>query len=150
MKKHQTLIVFVLLLLFPFLICAQDIGVHNFIGKKQSDVIKKYGNPVHKDYSNPSMLCMFYKTGSNSMIFVADEKGIYQAEATKIFDKESSARSEVDSFISGSITGGFAVDTVTTYDFHLRRQGAKVDLQLSENKLSNKFEIRVKANKVED
>jgi hypothetical protein len=151
MKNQKVLIVIFFLILFiPLFSSAQDIGVHNLIGKKQSDVIKKYGNPVHKDNSNPSMLCMFYKTNTSSMIFVADGNGVYQAEATKIFGKENSARSEVDLFISNSTTGGFVVDTVTTSDFHLRKKGTKVDLQLSENKLSNKFEIKVKANKVED
>jgi len=151
MKKQKFLIViFFLIFILAHQSNAQDIGVHNFIGKKQSDVIKQYGNPAHKDNSNPAMLCMFYKSNSSSMIFVADGNGIYQAEATKMFDKENSARSEVDSFISNSIKSGFDIDTVTVSDFHLRKKGAKVDLQISENKLSNKFEIRVKANKVED
>lgn len=151
MKMQKILIaIFFQLFLFSHFSNAQDIGVHNFIGKKQSDVIKQYGNPVHKDNSNPAMLCMFYKTNSNSMIFVADGNGIYQAEATKMFDKENSARSEVDSFISKSINSGFDIDTVTALDFHLHKKGAKADLQISENKLSNKFEIRIKANKVED
>ena len=42
------------------------------------------------------------------------------------------------------------VDTVTTSDFHLHKKGTKVDLQMNENKLSKKFDIRIKANKVED
>lgn len=151
METQRILIaIFFQLFLFSHFSNSQDIGVHNFIGKKQNDVIKQYGNPAHKDNSNPAMLCMFYKTKSSSMIFVADGNGIYQAEATKMFDKENTAQSEIDSFISNSIKSGFNVDTVTTSDFHLRKKGAKVDLQISENKLSNKFEIRVKANKVED
>lgn len=151
MRNQKVLFFFLFLIFFaPLFTNAQDISVHNFIGKKQSDVIKKYGNPVHKDNSNPSMLCMFYKTNSSSMIFVADANGVYQAEATKIFDKENSARTEVDSFISNSIPGGFAIDTVTISNFHLRKKGVKVDLQLSENKLANKFEIRIKASKAED
>jgi hypothetical protein len=32
----------------------------------------------------------------------------------------------------------------------LHAKGVKADLQLSENKLSNKFEIRMKAHKTED
>ena len=126
---------------------AQDISVHNYIGKSRSDVIKKYGTPVHQDNSNPSMICMFYKSGSNSMIFVADNDGIYQAEASASYDKEKDARSSLDTFISGSVLTGFTVDTVTTSDFHLNKTGVKVDLQISENKLSKKFDIRVKANK---
>ena len=71
---------------------AQDISVHNFIGKSQKDVVKKYGKPVHKDNSNPEMICSFYKSGSNTMIFVADKKGIYQAEASKSYDTEGQCK----------------------------------------------------------
>jgi hypothetical protein len=41
------------------------------------------------------------------------------------------------------------VDTVSTSDFQLKRKGAKIDLQIYENKLSKNFEIRVKGNKTE-
>jgi len=126
---------------------AQDINVHNYIGKSQSDVIKKYGKPVHQDNSNPSMLCMFYKSGSNNMIFVSNAEGIYQSESSSSYNREEDARSLVDSFISGSVSNGYMVDTVTTGDFHLKKTGVKVDLQISENKLSKKFDIRVKANR---
>ena len=126
---------------------AQDINVHNYIGKNRSEVIKKYGNPVHQDDSNPSMVCMFYKSNSNSMIFVSNKDGIYQAEASASYNNEKEARSNLDDFISGSLSKGYAVDTVTTSDFHLSKTGVKVDLQMAENKLSKKFDIRVKANK---
>jgi hypothetical protein len=132
------------------LIVGQNIQVHEMIGKKLNEVVKKYGDPIHKDNSNPSMLCMYYKTNISSMIFVADESGVYQAEATKIFDTENGVRKEIDLFISKSIESAFSVDTVTTSDFHLHKKGTKVDLQMSENKLTKKFDIRVKANRVED
>jgi hypothetical protein len=138
------------ILFFSFSIFAQNIQVHDMIGKKQNDVIKKYGNPVHKDNSDPSMMCLFYKTNISTMIFVADANGIYQAEATKTLDTEIDTRKEIDKFITSSFENGFTVDTVTTSDFHLHKKGTKVDLQLNENKLSKKFDIRVKAKKVED
>jgi hypothetical protein len=140
---------FLLTLSFASISTAQSIDVHNLLGKSQKEVIKKYGNPVHKDNSNPSMQCMFYKNNTSTMIFVADKKGVYQVEATKSFDTESEARSNIDSFISNSITDGFNVDTVSTSDFQLKRKGAKIDLQIYENKLSKNFEIRVKGNKTE-
>lgn len=146
-------IIFIHILSFTFLsafLYAQNIQVHNMIGKKQNDVIKKYGNPVHKDVSNPEMQCMFYQTNTSSMIFVSDADGVYQAEATKTFDLETNARAEIDLFISESRNNGFDIDSVTTSDFHLHKKGAKVDLQINENKLSKKFDIRIKANKVED
>jgi len=140
--------------LFPALIIsisiAQDISVHNFVGKSQRDVIQKYGKPVHKDNSNPDMICSFYKSGSNTMIFVADKNGIYQAEASKSYDTEGNARSEIDGLIATSLTNGFLIDTVSINDFKLAKSGVKVDLQLCENKLTNKFDIRVNAKRSED
>ena len=142
------------IILFSFtlsiLMLAQDINVHYMIGKKQNDVIKKYGNPVHRDDSNPDMLCMFYKSKLNTMIFVANKKEVYQSEALKSYDSGTEARKELDACILGSQTDGFAIDSVTTTDFRLRRSGVKADLQLTENKLSAKYEIRVKANRTED
>jgi hypothetical protein len=79
------------------------------------------------------------------MIFVADLN-----RYIKIFDTEPAIRKEIDMFISNSLGNGFSIDTVTTFDFHLHKKGTKVDLQMSENKLTKKFEIRVKANRVED
>lgn len=149
-KSISYLICFSSIIFISVSIIAQNIQVHDMIGKKQSDVIKKYGNPVHKDNSDPSMMCMFYKTNISTMIFVADANGIYQAEATKTLETEKDTRNEIDKFISSSLETGFIVDTVTSSDFHLHKKGTKVDLQMNENKLSKKFDIRVKANKVED
>jgi len=129
---------------------AQDLNVHYMIGKKQTEVIKKYGDPVHRDDSNPDMLCMFYKSKSNTMIFVSNKKAVYQSEALKAYDTNKDAMKELDACISGSVLNGFAIDSVTTSDFRLRKKGVKADLQLTENKLSGKYEIRVKANKAED
>ncbi len=64
-------VTFFLICLIPGLLTAQDISVHKFIGKTKADVIKKYGNPVHQDNSNPDMMCMFYQTKTNRMIFVS-------------------------------------------------------------------------------
>lgn len=126
---------------------AQDINVHKYIGKNKSEVIKKYGNPVHQDNTNPSMMCMFYKSSSGNMIFVSDKDGVYQAEVSVSYIKENDARSSIDSFISISVSDGYQVDSVSTSDFYLQKSGVKVDLQISENKLSKKFEIKVKANR---
>ena len=139
-----------LLLCNAFIIKAQDLNVHFLIGKKQSEVIKKYGNPVHRDDSNPEMICMFYKNKLNTMIFVSNKDGIYQSEASKTYEIKNDVIKELDDCIARSLSNGFGVDSVTTSDFRLRKKGVKADLQMIENKLSNKFEIRVKANKSED
>jgi hypothetical protein len=141
---------FFLVCLFPVLLIAQDISVHKLIGKTKSDVIKKYGNPVHQDNSNPDMLCMFYQTKTNRMIFVSDKNGIYQSEATVNYKNESKARRAVDEFITGSVADGFAVDTVSTNDFQLYKPGVKADLQISENRITKNFDVSVKAHRSED
>ena len=139
-----------LLLCNALIIKAQDLNVHFLIGKKQSEVIKKYGNPVHRDDSNPEMICMFYKNKLNTMIFVSNKDGVYQSEAYKTYETKNDVIKELDDCIARSLSNGFGVDSVTTSDFRLRKKGVKADLQMIENKLSNKFEIRVKANKSED
>jgi hypothetical protein len=141
---------FLLMFLIPVLLSAQDIGVHKFIGKTKADVIKKYGNPVHQDNSDPNMICMFYQTKTNRMIFVSDKSGVYQSEATANYDTEAKARSAVDEFISSSFTDGFTVDTVTINDFQLSKTGVKADLQISENKITKNFDVNVKARRSED
>jgi hypothetical protein len=141
---------FLLICIIPVLLSAQDISVHKFIGKTRNDVIKKYGNPVHQDNSDPNMMCMFYQTKTNRMIFVSDKDGVYQSEATVNYDTEARARNAVDDFISGSIADGFAVDTVSINDFELSKTGVKADLQISENKITKNFDVNVKARRSED
>jgi len=137
-------------LLFPVLIFSQDIGVHKMIGKSTINVIQKYGKPAHQDNTDPAMVCMFYQNQIKRMIFVSNKSGVYQAEATATYNTESSARNDVDKFISESISDGFIPDTISTNDFFIHKTGVKVDLQLTENKISKKFEVSVKARKSED
>ena len=148
--KAVSIISLTIIMLLTLNVYAQDINVHTVIGKNQSEVVKKFGNPVHKDNSNPEMVCMFYKGNNRTIVFVADKDGIYQAEATATFDNEQTARNKVDDFILLSLTDEFTTDTVSVSDFHLHKKGVKVDLQLAENKISKKYEIRVKANRSED
>jgi hypothetical protein len=136
--------------LFPILLSAQDISVHKFIGKTKADVIKKYGNPAHQDNSNPDMMCIFYQTKTNRMIFVSDKDGVYQSESTSNFDSEINARNAVDDLIKNSIKDGFAVDSVSTNDFQIHKTGVKADVQMTENKITKNFDVSVKAHKSED
>ncbi len=146
MKKQTKLLASLFLLcLFSSIIIAQDISVHNMIGKTQNYVINKYGKPVHRDKSNPAMDCMFYKTKNNSLTFVANQDGIFQAEANASYSTEKKARNALNDFITGSISDSFVVDTVSTEDFVLTKEGVNVELQLCENRIKNKYEIRVKA-----
>jgi len=151
MKTRKVFFVsFFLMCLFPILLSAQDISVHKFIGKTKADVIKKYGNPVHQDNSNPDMMCMFYQTKTNRMIFVSDKKVVYQSESTANFDSESNARKAIDELIKNSVVDGFAVDSVSTNDFQIHKTGVKADVQMTENKITKNFDVSVKAHKSED
>ena len=151
MKTKKVFFVsFFLICLVPVLLIAQDISVHKFIGKTKSEVIKKYGNPVHQDNSNPDMMCMFYQTKTNRMIFVANKEGIYQAEATTTYDSETKARNIFNKFIADCRADGFEADSISANDFQLHKTGVKADLQLSENKITKNFDVSVKARRSED
>ena len=148
--RNYFFVSFFLMILFPILLSAQDISVHKFIGKTKSDVIKKYGNPAHQDNSNPDMMCMFYQSKSNRMIFVSDKDGVYQSECTSNFDSEINARNAVDELIKNSVSEGFTIDTVSVNDFQVHKTGVKADVQMTENKISKNFDVSVKAHKSED
>lgn len=143
-------VLFFLICLFPVLLIAQDISVHEFIGKTKSDVIKQYGNPVHQDNSNPDMMCMFYQAKTIRMIFVSNKDGIYQSEATVNYSAEANARAAVDDLIKSSLSEGFTVDTVSVNDFQLYKTGVKADVQMTENKISKNYDVSVKAHSSED
>ena len=151
MKTRKVFFIsFFLMCLFPILLSAQDISVHKFIGMKKSDVIKNYGNPAHQDNSNPDMMCMFYQTKTNRMIFVSNKDGVYQSEATVNYSSEASARNAVDELLKNSLTDGFAIDSISVNDFQVHKTGVKADVQMTENKITKNFDVSVKAHKSED
>ena len=148
--RNYFFVSFFLMCLIPVLLSAQDISVHKFIGKTKSEVIKKYGNPVHQDNSNPDMMCMFYQTKTNRMIFVSNKEGVYQSEATVNYDSEASARKAIEDLMKNSIADGFAVDSISVNDFQVHKTGVKADVQMTENKITKNFDVSVKAHKSED
>lgn len=150
MKIIKLILMLIVISQLSVLVHSQDLNVYTLIGKSQSDVIRKYGNPVHKDNSNPSMVCMFYRKSDRTMVFVADREGIYQAELNIINASEQTARKLVDDIILSSVTFEFLTDTISVTDFHLHKTGVKADLQLYENKITSKYEIRIKANRTEE
>ena len=149
-EKKYFFFSFFLICLIPILLIAQDISVHEFIGKPKSDVIKQYGNPAHQDNSNPDMMCMFYQTKTNRMIFVANKEGIYQSEANVNYDSEASARKAIEDLMKNSIAEGFAVDSISVNDFQVHKTGVKADVQMTENKITKYFDVSVKAHKSEN
>lgn len=150
MKTKRFISFLIIPIFIPMFIFSQDIGVHKMIGKSTTRVIQKYGKPVHQDNTDPAMICIFYQTQTRRLIFVSNSAGVYQAEATATYNSESSARSNLDKFISESVKDGFIPDTISTDDFSLHKTGVKVDLQFNENKITKNFEISVKAIKTED
>lgn len=149
-SKNFSFVYFFLIYLIPVLIFAQDISVHEFIGKPKSDVIKTFGNPVHQDNSNPEMMCMFYQTATLRMIFVSNKEGVYQSEATANYDTEVEARNVLKNLLKNSKANGFAADSISVNDYQLSKTGIKADLQLTENKISKKFDVNIKARKSEN
>jgi len=134
-----------LIILFPVSVNAQDLNVHYMIGKSRADVIKKYGAPLHKDDSNSAMVCMFYQQTGSRMIFVSDADGVYQAESYQAYDNNKEARSEIDKFISSSISHGFNSDTLSATAYKLHKTGINVDLDVHENEFTHKYDVSVKA-----
>ncbi len=136
---------FFLIILFPVSTNAQDLNVHYMIGKSQADVIKKYGAPLHKDDSNPAMVCMFYQQTGSRMIFVSDADGVYQAESYQAYDSNKEAQSEIDKFILNSISNGFGSDTLSAAAYRLHKTGVSVDLDVHKNEFTHKYDVSVKA-----
>ncbi|MFZ0454784.1 MAG: hypothetical protein WCE54_02210 [Ignavibacteriaceae bacterium] len=143
------ILLLILLCLLSGRLIAQDINVYNMIGRKLTEVIKVYGNPIHQDKSNPDMVCTFYKGEDGSMTFVSDKKGVYQAESYKSYGSSGEARSDIDKSISKALSDGFKCDTVSVDDFQLTKSGVKSTLQVNKNKITNKTDVHAKAVKTE-
>jgi hypothetical protein len=143
------LLALVLLYLLSGRLIAQDIDIHNMVGKKLSEVTKKYGKPIHQDKTNPDMVCTFYKDADGSMTFVSDNNGIYQAETYKSYNTQGEARKDIDNCISKAISGGFVCDTVSIDDFQLSKPRVKSTLQIIKNKITNKTDLHAKAVRTE-
>jgi len=140
-------------ILFSFLalssISAQDVCVYKMIGKHLDAVVAKYGKPDHKDNSNPSMTCFFYKTKSYNLVFVSDKSAVYQAEGSKSFKSKSKAESEMYKVLTNCRNEGITIDTIATGKYSLFTTGIRMKFTLFENKFSKKFEVKIKANKSE-
>ena len=143
----KTIIYICFIILISFLInntlAQQDISVQELIGKSQTDVINKYGKPVHIDNSSPSMICLFYKTPN--MVFVADELGVYQAEITKVYPTQKEAREELDRMIKNSLTSGYTCDTLSISNIQIKKIGILTDINLEQEKNQVGYALKVKS-----
>lgn len=145
-------VVYVLSLIFlPLLtreaLFAQDIAVCKLIGKSNSEVIKKYGKPIHQDLSNPDMQCLFYQTNDYRLVFVSNKEGVYQAEGELKYSSKGNAGKAISDFLSDCFSDSLRIDTVNANEYNVTGKNFKMNISLFENKLSNKYEVRVKANR---
>jgi hypothetical protein len=149
MKKYFVILQIILgVLAFPTEIFAQC-DMQNFIGKSRAELIKALGQPAYTDDSNKSMVMMFYKSSGMSKSFVADENGIYQAEATQLFDSEKSCKTALNGYIADMISKGFKVDTISVTEFESERPGVTCSVHYGLNSNSGKYEISAKAHRKE-
>ncbi len=150
MKKYlQVLQIILGVLIFSSEIFSQ-LDVQNYISKSRSQLIKSLGKPVYTDDSNKSMVMIFYKSDISSKSFVANEKGIYQAEATQSYDTEKSCRAALNGYLGNMVSKGFTVDTLGTDEFQSDKPGVTCTISSRLNSLTGKYEISVSAHKRED
>lgn len=138
---------FILFIPLTFTIKAQDIHVYNSIGEPTAKIIKQYGKPVFRDKSNPNMDCMFYKSSTKKLVFVSDTKSVYQAEATLFIKSINNAKKTISEIIKDAISNKYVIDTLSTNTYSLNKKGVKVNLNLSNNKYKNGYEVYLKAQK---
>lgn len=132
------------LLLFPSL-TAQDVFAYKFIDKPRSEVIQKYGKPVHMDNSDPSMVCMFYKKGNDQMVFVSDQNTVFQVDVTKSFSSKAGAMNALDEILSDAAKENYTTDTLSVSEYELNKSGVSFTTVLMHNDNLSKYEVRVKA-----
>ena len=148
--KKKKVKLFLLLLLIPTSLLAQDNAVYKLIGEKISKVSVTYGKPTYHDKSTPEMECIFYKAKTNRMVFVGNKDGIFQAEMCTTITDKGSAKKVFDSIISKSVKEGFSVDTLTAEKINLKRPGTEMDVSLFNNTYAKQYEINLKAKKTAD
>ena len=149
MKSSRFLLapIFLLVLILSNPVYSQGLKVHNMIGKSLDGVAEFYGKPVHKDIANENMQCIFYKTNNDQFVFVADAEGVYQAEGSVGYNSRKAALDAMNDFINSCQSQDCKIDTVSQTEFHFEKPGVKADATLFENTHSEKYEVKVKANK---
>lgn len=147
-KISKKVKLFLLLLIIPTSLLAQDKPVYDLIGEKISKVASVFGKPTYHDKSSPGMECIFYKSKTNRMVFVGNKEGIYQAEMCTTIAEQGTAQNVFDRIIARSINEGFKADTLSAEVINLKRPGTEMDLSLFNNTYAKQYEINLKAKKV--
>lgn len=147
MKKNLYFILLLLFILSSASAYTQDLTVFNFIGKKQSDIISRFGKPVHVDNSIPSMICIFYR--NPNMVFVSDETGVFQADILKEYNSETSLQTALNDCIKKSINAGYKVDTISAKIIAISKQGVRAEVNIDKNNESGKYNLKIEAKRHE-
>ena len=140
-------ILFTFLFIFTSVSYSQSVPVYKMIGKSAKTVTNTYGNPAHRDKSDPLLECMFYQTKNLRMVFVSGKDGVFQAESTRLLNSSNSAKSHLDDILKGCIEAGMEVDTLNPDDYKASSMDARAEITLFKNTYSQKYEVRVKATK---
>lgn len=148
MKKLYSIII--LSLFLSNLLDAQEIAVHNFIGKNLKEVVSNYGKPVYQDKSNPAMICTFYKFSNGDFVFVSDQSGVYQANADAKYNTKESAVSALTSFIGDCLKNGYLVDTLDAQNYKIHKKGCKLEVTYYLKPQTGKPQIKVEAKRSEN
>jgi hypothetical protein len=119
------------------------------IGEKLTAVLSKYGKPVHHDKSEPKMECVFYKTKTYQMVFVANQAVVYQVHSFNIFDDKTSANKMLNKLLDDCRNKGYDTDTLSIAEYDLRGKNIEVKISLFENPHSQKYELKIEAFKWE-
>lgn len=147
-QKYFLIIAF-LIFLFDSGSFAQQLKYCKMIGKNVNEVINAYGKPVHQDFSNPDMKCLFYQTKTSRAAFIADKTGVYQIQVDYSFNSQKEAINSVDRFLSDCGSESYAIDTLSVGNYDIKAPGVKMNLSLFENKYANKYEVKFTANRSE-
>ena len=138
-----------LLIIIPNFLKAQDIKVHNFIGKPLKEAISNYGKPVHQDKSIPEMVSTFFQQPNRSYIFISDGDSVYQAQATITYPSKDEAQNAVTNFINELIKNEFVSDTLSAEKFMLHKEGSSIETE-SSSITNGKYQLKIVARKTEN
>ncbi len=148
-KNVCRLIIFFFLCGFNQTALPQDIPYCEMVGKSIGEVLKTYGKPRHHDKSNPAMECVFYQDKTKRVVFIGDKSGVYQVQADLLYSSGKEAQSLISKYLSSCTDQRFRIDTLHTGDYSIQKPGVKISLTLFENRYSNQFEIKIKADRSE-
>lgn len=147
--KKLVLFIFLLLLNAANFLNAQEIKVHNFVGKQIKEAIAYYGKPVHQDNSIPEMISTFFQLPNKSYIFISNGDSVYQAQAIITYPSKDEIRNAVTSFMNELVQIEFVSDTISTEKYVLNKPGCSIENEITALS-SGKYQLKIVARKTEN